>query len=91
MSIFEIVEASDDETYWPLGVFASLSDAAEAIALGPEDFGNPLDRDDSITIEIRERTFGWNPCETGKVVMKKTWTHDWPEDGEGDAIWREVK
>ena len=89
MSIFEIVDVTDEETYWPLGWFATLAEAGEAISCGPADFGNPMDRDESMTVEIRERAAGWAPMQTGIVVMRKQWTREYPEDGE--PFWKEAK
>ena len=52
-------------------------------------FGNPVDRDECIVIEIRERESGWNPMHTGKTVSRRVWNLNFPEDG--DSFWEEVK
>ena len=86
--IYELVDCTNEETYWPLGLFATRADAIEAIAGGPASFGNPTDRDEAITVEIRERTLGWAPLKVGKAVLRKTWVLVFPDD-DSDSHWKE--
>jgi len=89
MRIYDIADTTDDETFWPLGFFATKEEAESAVNGGPSVFGNPVDRDECIVIEIRERESGWNPMHTGKTVSRRVWNLNFPEDG--DSFWEEVK
>jgi len=86
-TIFELVEVTEEETYWPLGVFLTLDDAKLEIGGTPDDFGNPLDRDECCVVEIRERKIGWHPLQVGKTVHRKAWNMEYPEDA--DSYWKE--
>lgn len=73
LTIYEIVDASSDEQYFPLGTFLTLEQALKeldkATAEGPysvshefsDSYGDPL------IVEIRERKIGWS--EEGKLVF----------------------
>ncbi len=68
VKIFEVVDATNDEIYYPIGLFASLHDAIKAIkAYGKDEaigeFSGLYER-----IEVRERRIGY--CGVGKQVYK---------------------
>lgn len=87
--IYEIVDTTGDETYYTMGLYLSLDDAIEDIAGGPDKFGNPYERDESCTLEVRKRQLGWQPMLVGETVAKRSWVMQYPEDA--DAHWEEVK
>lgn len=89
VSIFQIVDATESEKYWPMGWLSTLAEAGEAVSCGPDDFGNPMGRDETLTIEIRERAAGWAPMQVGQTVLRKTWNREYPEDG--DPFWKKAK
>jgi hypothetical protein len=86
--VYEIVDASNDETYWPLGMFLTLDDAVLAIDTDYLESGSPLheDRFDSeyITIEIRERAIGLSRNE--KVVWSRSWSQQYSVDTD-EYVW----
>jgi hypothetical protein len=74
-SVFEVVDASNDETFFPLAIYTSLEDAKAAIAGDdPNDTGCCAhdDWEDFVTLEIRERAIG--PSGHGKCVHRVTWS-----------------
>jgi hypothetical protein len=82
-TVFEVVDATNEETYWSLGVFAEL-----ARALDCADIANPSDipcRDHdewgySVRLEIRARVLGWTG--RGRCVAKIEWTREDSDDEE---------
>lgn len=78
-SIYEIVDYTNDEMYYSLGVFPDLDTAIKAI-----DNKNlyELDEFDSrdcgfFTVEIRERAIGWSG--NGKAVFSRSWSEVYDE------------
>lgn len=79
-SVFEVVDSSNEETYWTLGIWPTLQDALSALDVeNPEDVGcNEADEyDEHRTIEVRERKIGWGG--SGKRVAKVEWKATWHE------------
>jgi hypothetical protein len=80
-SVFEIVDASSDETYWTCGIFLTLESAVAAIneCDEPHDLGGDHSDfdDDYAKVEVRERKVGWSG--TGKVVHTQEWERKYDE------------
>lgn len=78
--IWELVDVSCEETYYPLGVYLDAESAAEAI----DSDEPPFDEhgDDTVTIEIRKRKIGFHPHEHTRVASK-TWRRDYAEESVG--------
>lgn len=78
-SVFEVVDATDDEQYFPVGIFATLAEAEKELAAckDPSDVGTPLDYDDFFAVEIRERKLGWHDHWT--VAKRVEWKQTYDE------------
>lgn len=79
-SVFEVVDSSNEETYWTLGIWRTLQEALAALDVeNPEDVGcnEAEEYDEHRTIEVRERKIGWGG--TGKRVAKVEWKATWDE------------
>lgn len=78
-SVFEVVDATNEDQYWTLGVFSTLPDALIALdGRTPDDMpGGHDDYDDFCMIQIRERKYGWS--DGGNVVRVREWTRDYNE------------
>lgn len=63
--VFEVVDTSNDEMYYPMGIFLSLEDAKKEVLEGAEDHESPMteygSEGDYEQIEVRERKVGWSP------------------------------
>jgi len=73
-SVFEVVDATDDENYFTLGVFLSLADAMREVetCAAPDDLGGDHgDHEEYCVVEIRERMIGW--VGIGRVVARYEW------------------
>lgn len=88
-SVFEIVDASSDETYWTCGIFLTLEAAVAAIdeCDEPHDLGGDHSDfdDDYAKVEVRERKVGWSG--TGKVVYVREWERAYDESTD-DYSWK---
>ena len=84
-SIFELVDATDDETYYTLGLYFTLQDAIDDACHGDSP---PIDcYDDVATLEILERKIGYSGhSNNGKKVAEVVWTRDFESDEDGS--WR---
>ena len=79
-SIFEVVDATDDETYFTLGVFATLDDAKREVEScdEPDDLGGDHgDHEEHCVVEIRERKIGWGGI--GREVARYEWKSTYDE------------
>ena len=69
--IYEVCDATSNETYYPMGIFLSKASAVEAIKKHAESCPDcsmtEYDPDDYEKVEVRERTVGM--CGDGKVVF----------------------
>lgn len=90
--VFEVIDATDDEMYYPLGVFLSQKEAVAAIKKS-EDEDNPISMwagmsdSDNETIKVRKRKVGWS--EGGDCVL--TINRKIHYDEENDKyVWRRV-
>lgn len=84
-SIFEMVDATDCEAYYTMGLFATL---AEAIKYATDErHGEPLTEinDDLVIFEIKERLTGFTGYSvTGKLRATVTWKKKYSEEDEDD-------
>jgi hypothetical protein len=87
-AVYEIVDATDDEVYWPLGMFTSLESAKQALdkCSCPDDLSRNLyESDEFCRIEIRERNIGWGGV--GKCVLVQEWVSKYNE-GRDEYEWQ---
>ena len=86
MSVFELVDATSEETWYPLGLWATLDEAMRALASckDPDDFGSPCDSEDYFAVEIRERRYGWT--DQGKTIFTQKWRQKYDET-EDEYVW----
>ncbi len=75
--IYEVVDATDDERYWPLGVFLSR-DAAMSLLDGAEPPFND-DEPESVTVEVRSRLIGFHPHQR-EIIASRTWVREYEDD-----------
>ncbi len=83
--IYEVIDTSDDDMYFPLGIFLDFDSAKKAI----EDFGEDQisDRAEEYEeIKIMERKVGWD--DNGKEVFVQN--RESYEDKDGETLWRRV-
>lgn len=83
--IYEAVDATNDEMYYPVGLWESLDDALTALdGKGPEDLDD-FDQSQygSFTIEIRRRKIGY--CGAGHAVRSISWR--WSDPESDDIEW----
>lgn len=86
--IYEICDTSDDEMYFPLGIFLSLDDAKAAIeqveAVG-EKLSERAEEHEEIT--VRERKTGWSEHGRDALVINREEYYDEDKD---EYLWRRV-
>jgi hypothetical protein len=77
-TVYEVVDATDDEQYYPLGIFLSPEQALSLLD-GAEP---PYDENgvDSVTLEVRGRKVGFKPNHFW-VVASRTWVRDYESEG----------
>jgi hypothetical protein len=84
-SVFELVDCTNEETYFPMGLFLSLEDAlAQVKDLDEPPTENP---EEYVKMEIRERQIGklsW--WDNGKTVATITWIQDYIE-AKDEWVW----
>lgn len=92
-TIFEIIDATSDEAYYPIGLFLSLEDAVAQIEGRPRPWElceNAMFDGESAAIEIRKRGIGINTLQNGEIVWSRKWVNKYNED-EDDNLWEETK
>jgi hypothetical protein len=87
-SIFELVDTTNEETYFTMGLFQTLEDALAIANNGT--CPPPMEiEDDLVLLEIRERPIGkigWS--ELGEVRAKIRWVRKYSdEDEDSDGRW----
>jgi hypothetical protein len=87
-SIFELVDTTNEETYFTMGLFSTLSEALAIASQGTRP--PPMEiEDDLVLLEIRERPIGkigWS--ELGEVRAKIRWVRKYSdEDEDSDGRW----
>lgn len=76
--VYEVVDHSDEEQYFTLGIYIDESAAREILDTPfPPSNESALD---CVTIQVRKRPLGWFPHELGDVIAQRTWTLDWSEE-----------
>jgi hypothetical protein len=75
-TVFEVVDASSDETYYSLGIFLS-KEAAMSLLDGAEPPHNE-DDPEAVTIEVRSRPVGFYP-HSFTPVARRTWVRNYDD------------
>lgn len=87
-SVFEIVDATDDEQYFVCDMFLTLEAAIAALdeCKDPDEIGDNGCYEEYFKAEIRERRIGWGSI--GKMVYERHWeqTYDEAKDEYGWKI-----
>lgn len=84
-SIFELVDATDDETYYTLGMYLDLNEAIDNAVTGDTP---PTDSEEYVLLEIRERPLGFSGCgRDGKLAATVEWKQVLDEEKD-DWVWR---
>lgn len=88
-SVFEVVDSTNEEQYFTIGIWPTLKAAIDALdECGNDPPGEDLD-EDLRTVEIRERPLGvmdWSGI--GRVVAKVGWAKSYDDDTFNE--WRRV-
>ena len=74
MKVYEAVDSTSEEVYFPFGIWETLEQAEEAFNTENADdiHDESAGREDSLTVEIREHEIGaWSGH--GKLVKKLEW------------------
>jgi len=72
-----VVDATDEERYWPMGVF--LNEAEAMAVLDAVEPPNNEGEHEAVTFEVRRRKTGFAPHDYTKIA-ERTWVHDWTEE-----------
>ena len=89
MTIYEVTDTTDEERYYPIGLFLSLADAIWAIdaEYAPWELCELAgEYVDEATIEIRERETGIHTRDTGKLLWSRSWYKRY-DDATDDYLW----
>lgn len=76
ISVCEVIDTTNEETYFPLGVFASLEaamDAIEECRQPPPVEGGWGQLDEFCSVEIRGRGLGWSG--DGEQLIRYEWEY----------------
>lgn len=98
MKVYELVDVSDEEVYFTLGMYSTQAKAEAAIMAndGPEEGGDggrgrvnkeTYDTSDDERLEVREHELDRSAERRDSVTVAtylRTWT--WTDDG-GDVVW----
>lgn len=74
--IYEVVDGTDGERYYSLGVFLSEAEAMSALD-GDEPPANDADPEE-VTVEVRSRKLGFNPHEY-TVIASRRWIRNYDD------------
>jgi len=85
--IFELIDRTEDEVYYTLGLFTSLEEAIKELdkVKTPEDLGSEGYFEDSAKVEIRQCQIGW--CGHGKLVFQREYHITIYDDDKSKDIW----
>ena len=76
--VYEVVDVTDEERYWPLGVFFNEADAMSVLdSETPPNDDN--DHEDCVTIEVRSRKIGYWPHEH-TTIASRTWVQQYDDE-----------
>ena len=88
-SIFEVVDTTDDDVYYTIGVFLTFEQAKAELdeCEDPSDLSSPVEHSEigGCEVEIRERELGWN--DKFKVRLTKKWVSEF-DDELDECIWK---
>lgn len=85
MKVYELINATNEEMYFPLGVFSNLEDLLKKLD-GHEEPPCDEDHEDCIVLEVKERELDkWE--DHGKTVAKRIWEKVYNEK-EDDYQWK---
>ena len=88
--VYEVIDASNDEMYFPLGIFLTLKDALDDIkSHGKEavtEYGRNGDIDHEI-LKIKQRAIGWDGGGTLSITIRREQYYDEKAD---EYYWRGV-
>ena len=83
-SVFELVDCTSDEVYFPLGLFLTLEKAINEVKDCKEP---PTDEEDYVKFEVRERQIGkFRRWDNGTTVATIEWIQDYIE-AQDDWVW----
>ena len=91
-NVFEVVDVSDEEAFYTIGVFLSLQEAIAAIEAKAAPWtlcDNAMYAGDYASMEIRSRRIGLDPLNNGAVVWRRAWGNVYDEDAD-DNDWRVI-
>lgn len=81
--VFEVIDATNEENYWTLGIFATLEDAVSQLSkCTPDDLPSERDCDDECCrVEVYEHKVGtWGGH--GRKVYEHVWNGTWNEEAD---------
>jgi hypothetical protein len=78
--VFEVVDASDEERYYTLGMFFDRNEAMSLLDCDEPPYND--DDPESAVIEIRERPVGFHPHKF-KTIAARTWVRNYSDDDDG--------
>ena len=86
--VYEVLDTSDDEAYYTLGIFLSLEDAEKAIKeVESESESLSEYSEDYEEITIRKRKIGWSIQSPSVLVIRRGTFYD---EGKDEYLWRRV-
>lgn len=88
MEIFELVDCTDDEMYFTIGLFFSLHDAIQAIKAHGKDEAIIEYSEDYEKVEVRQRNVGFS--DAGRKVYEAERETYYDEEAD-EYYWREVE
>jgi len=88
-NIFEIVDVSDEEAYFTIGVFLSLEEAVAAVEAKAEPWQlceSAMFDGESASMEIRRKPVNvLDPLNNGDVVWSRKWVNKYDDDADESA------
>jgi len=86
--VFDVIDVSDEDVFFPLGIFLSLKAAKEALKTGPSDeWESDSFRDSDIcTVEVRKRPIGFGGI--GRPLLTISWEQEYNEEKD-EFFWSE--
>jgi hypothetical protein len=87
-SVFELTDCTDEECYFPIGIWLTLAEAVAYVDKcgdDPNRVSSDAFHDDYCRVEIRERQIG--PSTHGKTVFEREWVQGY-DDATDKYEWR---
>lgn len=87
--VYELVDATSDEVYYPLGIFEDLAGLVRDLGkYNPNDLDEfDSSQDGYYRVEVRKRVIGWKNSEFAPVLIIE-WTADYDDD---EPVWKRVE